>query len=155
MVTLQSIINSGDPREIKRALAVQMQISGIETIKITKVLDVSEQFVSKWKLIFERESAESLLLKYKGKKSYLSKEEHSEIVKYITEQTTLSVEQLRDYIEKKYDVLYSSKQSYYDLLSEGNMSWHKAKKINPKKDEQKVIEKREEIKKNWRHTNKK
>jgi putative transposase len=33
------------------------------------------------------------------------------------------------------------------LLKAGRLSWHKTKKANPKKDEQKIIEKREEIKK--------
>ena len=50
---------------------------------------------------------------------------------------------------EKYLVIFKSKQSYYDLLSLGGLSWHKTQKSNPKKDEVLVLEKREEIKKNW------
>ncbi len=147
MITLDSIINTGDPREIKRAMAVKMKLADINTQQIQEILSVSEQFVSKWKLVYERETAESLLLQYKGAESYLSPKEREEVIEYIQGQTTITTEGLRDHIEEKYGVSYLSKQSYYELLSEGEMSWHKTKKANPKKDLAKVIAKREAIKK--------
>lgn len=39
-----------------------------------------------------------------------------------------------------YGVVYQSQQSYYDLLKEAGLSWHRTQAANPK---------REEIKKNW------
>ncbi len=44
-----------DAREMKRAIAVKMIISGIHYSKITELLGVSRQFISKWKncAIFE------------------------------------------------------------------------------------------------------
>ena len=51
--------------------------------------------------------------------------------------------------------MYKSKQSYYDILEDAGFSWHKSEKVNPKKDEEKVANKREEIKKNWENMNKK
>lgn len=44
-----------------------------------------------------------------------------------------------------YQVVYKSKQSYYDLLKEGGLSWKKTEKVNPKRDEAVVEKKREEI----------
>ena len=39
----------------------------------------------------------------------------------------------------------SSKQSYYELLDAGGMSYHRSEKRNPKRDEAQVLARREEI----------
>jgi len=57
------------------------------------------------------------------------------------------VEELKDYIEYHYGVVYHSKQSYYDLLQEAGLSCHRTQAANPKRDEAQVLRKREEIKK--------
>ena len=44
-------------------------------------------------------------------------------------------------------MVYRSKQSYYDLLDAGGMSYHRSEKDNPKRDETQVLARREEIKK--------
>ena len=155
MLNLEDIINmSEDVRELKRACAVKMYAEGVETGRICEVLKVSDSYVSKWKIIYEREGAEGLLLKYKGSESYLSAESREEIIRYIEECGHISTEELRDHIEKKYGVVYKSKQSYYDLLKSGGKSWHKSQKKNPKRNEERVILRREEIKKNWQNTKK-
>jgi len=41
--------------------------------------------------------------------------------------------------------VYKSKESYYQLLKEGGLSWKRSEKVNPKRDEEKVEQKREEI----------
>ncbi|MBK8536834.1 MAG: winged helix-turn-helix domain-containing protein [Candidatus Competibacteraceae bacterium] len=41
-----------------------------------------------------------------------------------------SVEELRDWIELHYGVIYQSKQSYYDMLKEAGLSWHQTQTIN-------------------------
>jgi putative transposase len=60
------------------------------------------------------------------------------------------VEELRDYIERQFGIVYQSKQSYYDLLKEAGLSWHQTQAVNPKRDEGQVLLKREEIKKKTR-----
>ena len=57
------------------------------------------------------------------------------------------MEALRDWIERRYDVVYQSKQSDYDLLKEAGLSWHRTQATNPKKAEDLVLLKQEEIKK--------
>jgi putative transposase len=148
MEPLQNIIDKGDPREIKRAVAVRLHLFGIDIKIITETLGISEKFVNKWKLIYEREGADALFLKYEGSEGYLNENERDEIIKFIKENKSIKFEILVEYIENQYGFVYKSKQSYYDLFKDSRMSWHKTKKANPKRDEQKIIDKRDEIKKN-------
>lgn len=154
METLDDLINNAtDPRETKRALTVKMLQMGLSPQTISYLLNVSEQYVSKWKIQYEKEGVSGLHLAYQGKKPYLSREQRSRVIDWIKRHQTMTIEALRDYIESQYEVIYESKQSYYDLLSEAGMSYHRTSAINPKYDEAKVLEKREEIKKKWHNIN--
>ncbi len=155
MQDLDEIINGAtDVREVKRALSVKMERSGVTSAQICQVLNVSVQYVSKWKGRYEAEGATALRLGYRGSESYLSLEQREEIVQWIGAQETLTVAAVRDYVEERYGVVYQAKQSYYDLLEAGGMSYHRSEKVNPKRDEAQVMARREEIKKNWRRTGK-
>ena len=66
-----------------------------------------------------------------------------------------SVEELRDYMQDQFGIVYQSKQSYYDLLKAGGLTWHQTQAVNPELDEPQVLQKREAIKKNWRRVNRK
>ncbi len=146
MLNLEEIIaNSKDTREVKRALAVKMLIQGFSVSQVEGVLQVSDSFISKWKLIYEAEGAEALLLKYKGKKSYLDDDSKKKVISFLKKKKTFSVEDLRDYLEDKYQVIYKSKQSYYERLKEGGLSWKRSEKVNPKRNESVVEQKRQEI----------
>lgn len=150
MTSLDEIINgSKDVREVKRALSVKMVEQGLPPAKVSALLNVSLPFVSKWKGIYEAEGAVGLLLGYQGGTSYLSDVQRAAVVDWIKGYDTLSVEALRDYLEATYGVAYQSKQSYYDLLEAGGMSYHQSEKVNPKRDEAQVQARREEIKKRW------
>ena len=61
------------------------------------------------------------------------------------------LEEVRDEIEARYGLVYQSKQSYYDLLDASGLSYHRTEKGNPKRNEAQILERREEIKKNWHH----
>ncbi len=151
--TKDEIINdSKDTREVKRAVCVKMALSEMPTSEITEILNVTQQYVSKWRVRHEQEGAGSLVSGYRGSESYLSNEQRQEILSWTKEHETISVEAVRDYVEAKYRVVYQSKQSYYDLLESAGLSYHKSEKRNPKRDEARVLEKREAVKKNWRAT---
>jgi transposase len=153
MRSLDEIINeSRDAREVKRALCVKMALNEMPTSQVCEMLNVSPQYVSKWRGTYQAEGAASLLLAHRGSESYLKPEARSQITDWIKEHETISVEAVRDYIEEKYGVVYQSKQSYYDLLELGGMSYHKSEKRNPKRDEAQVLARREEIKKKWSTT---
>lgn len=150
MQSLETIINeSQDAREVKRALSVKMGILGIPPAMISQVLNVSLQYVSKWKIIYEAEGAAGLGLGYQGSQGYLTGQEREAVIAWINGHETLSVEALRDHLEGEYEVVYQSKQSYYDLLEAGGMSYHQSEKVNPKRDAAQVQARRDEIKKNW------
>jgi putative transposase len=149
MQRLDEIINeSKDTREVKRALSVKMVSNGIAPATISQVLNVSLQYVSKWKTVYEAEGAEALGIGYQGRQSYLSAADRETVIGWINSHDTLNIEGLRDHLASRYGVVYQSKQSYYELLEAGGMSYHKSEKANPKRDEDQVQARREELKKN-------
>lgn len=145
--SLDTIIDLPANLEVKRALAVKMILFDFKTEDICALLNVSDAFVSKWKIRFENEGSSALKLNYKGSKGFLTDDQRDEIIFYLRMQPHYSVEELRDYIERHYGVVYHSKQSYYDLLKAGRLSWHRTQAANPNRDEAQVLQKREEIKK--------
>jgi len=148
MTSLDEIINdSRDALEVKRAVCVKMALSGMPTVQITEMLNVTPQYVSKWRVRYEQQGAGSLVAGYRGSESYLTGEHRAEILSWIKTQETISVQAVRDYVEEQYGVVYQSKQSYYDLLQAAGLSYHKSEKRNPKRDEAQVLERRDEIKK--------
>ncbi len=156
MRSLDEIINeSRDAREVKRAVCVKMALNEMPSSQVCAMLNVSPQYVSKWLGIYQAEGAASLLLAHRGSESYLSDEARSQISEWIKEHETISIEAVRDYVAEHFGVVYQSKQSYYDLMVAGGMSYHKSEKRNPKRDEAQVLERREEIKKKWKPTSQK
>ena len=65
------------------------------------------------------------MLKYQGKKSFLDDSTRTEVISFLQTKKSFSVEELRDYLEEKYNVVYKSKQSYYELLKQGGLSLQK------------------------------
>ncbi|MEM9680524.1 MAG: transposase [Bacteroidota bacterium] len=137
MMTLDDIIDnkSSDPRELKRALIVKMDRSGVPRKQIASLFNVPETNVSRWCIRYDSngQQASSLLLGYKGSTSYLNEDQKSEIVQYLKGKTSIRLNDLKKYILDKYGVKYKSDQSYYDLLKMENMSWKKHKKKPQKK----------------------
>jgi transposase len=150
MEGIEEIINEArDAREVKRAVSVKMSAQGFSPAQICQVLNVSLQYVSKWKGLYEAGGGAVLRLGHRGSESYLGEEERQAIVQWIGAREIVSVEAVRDYVEEQYGVVYRSKQSYYELLEAGGMSYHRSEKHNPKRDEAQILVRREEIKKNW------
>jgi transposase len=153
MQDIDEIINEApDAREVKRAVSVKMGRQGFSPAQICQVLNVSLQSVSKGKGQYEVGGADALRLGHRGSEGYLREEDRQAILQWIGTHETVSVEAVRDYVEEWYGVVYRSKQSYYDLLEAGGMSYHRSEKTNPKRDEAQVLGRREEIKKNWPRT---
>lgn len=143
----EMITEATDVRELKRALSVKMGQEELTPAVISRLLNVSLQYVSKWKVIYEREGVAGLRLGYQGRASYLTEEQRQAVVEWIRGEATLSVEAVRDYVEACYGIVYQSKPSYYELLEAGDMSYHRSQKQNPKGDNEQVQERREAIKK--------
>lgn len=155
MQDLDEMINEAtEVREVKRAVSVKMGQPGFSPAQICQVLNVSPQYVSKWKGQYAAEGAAALRLSHRGSEGYLSEAQRQELVQWIGAHQTLTVEAVRDAVEERYGVVYQSQQSYYDLLEVGGLSYHRSEKVNPQRDEAQVVARREEIKKNWRRTGK-
>lgn len=136
-----------DARELRRALSVKMVLSGIAVAQVGELLHVTPPYVRKWQRRYESGGVEVLRVGYRGSESYLSGEQRQEVEAWIGTHETVSVEKVRDYIEEQYGVVYQSKQSYYEFLEAGGMSYHRTEPGNPKRDDVQVVERREEIKK--------
>lgn len=151
MHDLDEIIDEAkDARVVKRAVSVKMSTQGFSPAQICQVLNVSLQYVSKWKGVYETGGGAALRLGYRGSESYLQEDQRQAILRWIAARETVRVAALRDSVEEQYGVVYRSKQSYYEVRDAGGMSYHRSEKDNPKRDEAQVLARREEIKKNWR-----
>ena len=116
MATLEDIIDSPENLEVKRALAVKMFLFDFKTEDICTLLNVSDSFVSKWKIMYENEGASALKVNYQGGTGFLTEQQRIQILLHLENKPHCSVEELRDYIESHFGIVYQSKQSYYDLL---------------------------------------
>ncbi len=122
-----------------------MILQGKSCYEIQELLQVSRQFISKWKNQVLFEGVESLKLKYKGSKSELSVQEKEKVINWLRNKDYLMLSDLKIYLEKEYNLIYSSNQSYYSLLKEAKISWKKTPKKNLAKNDRLGEAKKEEI----------
>jgi putative transposase len=146
----QMIEDTTEVRELKRALSVKLGQGGMATAAIGEVLQVTARSVRKWRGRYARQGVGALRVGYRGSESYLSVEQRRELEAWLGAQETVTREEVRTEIEARYGIVYQSKQSYYELLEASGLSYHRTEKGNPKRNETQVLERREEIKKNWR-----
>lgn len=142
------IASNPDGRELKRALAVQMTLSGFKQGSIQALLGVQSSFISTWKKRYLAEGVDGLRLGYKGSQPYLSADQRVQINAWLATQSQPSVASLASYIQTQFGVVFRSSQSYYDLLAQAGYRWKKTQARQPKADPQQGLDKREEIKKN-------
>jgi transposase len=122
------IESNPDPRELKRAIAVNMRQQGMKHEQIQSLLLVQSSYISRWEQKYKSDGVEGLKLGYEGSKGLLGKEQREEVIEWIREKKQTNLWELIEYIEQEYGVTYSSSQSYYELLKAGGMSWHKGEK---------------------------
>jgi putative transposase len=150
---LTSLINSNpDPRELKRALAVKMSIDGHPDRTIAQLLGVSNNFIRDWKKAFKVEGIDGIKLGYKGAKGKLTTEQREEIIEWLKDKQYWYLDELINHLEDKYDVVYKSKQSYYELFEQGRISWKRSQKVNPKFDEELVKKREKRLTNFWLNT---
>ena len=139
------IKNSADKREITRAMAVKMLLSGHKHKDIMPILGVSSGFISGWKKAFFQNGVEGLKLAHKGSKGFLDAQQHAEIIEWLRTKDKWTFNELEYEVASKYGVTFASKQSYYDLFNEARISWKKTQASNPKYDPELVALKKKEI----------
>lgn len=143
MDTLEQFIHSNPhPRELKRALAVQMSQYGYGYREIQQVLQVSLGFISHCNQRYDALGVEGLKLNYHGTQGYLSAAQKQQVFSWLQNQDYWTIEDLVDHLQEDYGVRYKSQQSYYALLHEAGFSWKKSQPTHPDKDETQVQEKK-------------
>lgn len=132
-----------DPRELKRALAVQMVLQNYTHSRIGEILRVSVGFVNKWKYRFVEQGIVGLRLKYTGSRGYLNRVERQTVIDWLKQKNYWHLDELKQYVEDSFGVVFESNQSYYELLKLADISWKKTQKKNPRKDPELVAKKNE------------
>ena len=133
-----------DPRELKRAIAVQMVMQNYTHSQVGDILQVSVGFVNKWKYVFLESGVPGLKLKHLGSKSYFTPEQRQTVINWLKQKKYWHLTELKEYIEDSFNINFASNQSYYELFKQANISWKKTQKKNPKLDPELVA------KKNWK-----
>ena len=133
-----------DPRELKRAIAVQMVMQNYTHSQVGDILQVSVGFVNKWKHVFSESGVPGLKLKHLGSKSYLTLLQRQTVIDWLKQKKYWHLSELKEYIEDSFNIKFPSNQSYYELFKQANISGKKTQKENPKLDPELVA------KKNWK-----
>jgi len=150
MDTLEQFIQSNPhPRELKRAVAVQMSQRGHSYREIRDVLQVSVGFVTACHQRYKAAGVEGLKLNYWGTQGYLSAEQKQEVFEWLAQNDAWTIEEVVAHIEDTYEVVYQSQQSYYALLKQAGFSWKKAQPTHPDLDEAQVEEKKLKLWRCW------
>jgi len=154
MVVLNNLIDTTpEPQEVKRGLAVKLRKMGQSINEVAEVLNVSPGYVVKWNGVYKKEGVRGLRLQYKGTAGYLNGSQKDELIAWLKKKAYWNLSELQEHLQQSYNVIYKSKQSYYDLFKAAGISWKKSQSRNPKKNPEEVAAKREEIKhkfKIWR-----
>jgi putative transposase len=75
-----------DGREMKRAIAVKMQLKGKSYHEIQELIGVSQSFISKWKNRAIFEGVDSLRVQYQGGKGKLAPQDKQAVIQWLTSQ---------------------------------------------------------------------
>jgi transposase len=135
-----------DSREYRRALAVKLALLGYTYDAISSMLDVSPGFISQVKKAYETEGTAGLSLKYQGSTPFLSLQDRQAVIDWLKAQQNWSVEQLQGHIETTYGVVFQSRQSYYQLLADAQITYKRAQRTNPQSDPERVAAKKKKSK---------
>ena len=99
--------------------------------EIQEILGVHSSYISRWSKNYQEQGIEGILLKHKGSCGYLNQQERVTVKNWIRLKKQRTLGDVIEHIEQKYKVVYRSMQSYYDLLKDAGMSWHKGRKKAP------------------------
>ena len=131
-----------DSREYRRALAVKLALLGYRYESICEMLDVTIGFISHAKKAYEAHGVAGLALKYQGTQPYLSTVQRQAVIDWLKSEQEWSVERLHDHIQTTYDIVFQSRQSYYQLLADAEITYKRAQRSNPKTDPEQVAAKK-------------
>lgn len=121
--------------------SVKLAEEGYKYRQISKILEVSVGFISKWKQAFDSSGLAGLKSSYQGGKGYLTGSERQAVMLWLIEQRTWDISDLEVHLIEQYDVVFQSRQSYYQLLKEARITWQKGEQVNPRQDPEAISKK--------------
>lgn len=134
-----------DEKEMGRALAVKLAIEGYKYRQISKILEVSVGFITKWNQAFKSGGLTALKSSYQGGKGYLTQIERQAVIDWLIEQKAWDISDLEIHLIEQYDVVFQSRQSYYQILKEARITWQKGEQTNPRQDPEAISKKTEKL----------
>lgn len=134
-----------DVRIWKRGEAVRLRLLGFSYNEIQEILQVSSSFIAKSQRKFFERGAEGLKLEYKGSTSYLTPAQKEEVKEWLSRPERRNISELERHLIEVYEVIFKSRQSYYQLLKDSRLTWQKGNRENPRKNPEKIAEKNQEI----------
>ncbi len=143
------IESNPDPRELKRALAVQMVQRNYVYEEIQAVLQVSLGFISKWKQQYESAGVAGLRLGYRGASPYLTAAQRTAVLDWLKQKSYWHLPELEQHLALTYGVVFKAKKSYYALFRAAGLSWKKSQAKNPKRDPALVTQKNGNLHMAW------
>ena len=141
-----------DARQVKKALAIKLIYQDYGYEAITAILEVSLGVLSKWKQAYEQNGLAGFRPQHKGRKSYLSPKARESVLQWLQTKKIWELSELEYHLAENYEVVYESKQSYYDLFESAGISWKKTSKVNPKANAQAVAAKKSKSNSSWHTT---
>jgi len=86
-----------------------------------------------------------LKLGYKASRSYLTDEQKKETIEWLYSPEKGNIYELERYLMETYDVVFKSRESYYQIWRSANLTWQKGNKENPRKNPEKIETRNQEI----------
>lgn len=141
LAELQEFVSKNrDVREWKRGEAVRLRLLGVNYQVIKQRLGVSTSFIAQNQRKYKERGLAGLKLGYQGSKTYLTDEEKTEIMEELEPRSRRNISELERHLIETYDVVFLSRESYYQILRSSHLTWQKGNRENPRKDPEKVKE---------------
>lgn len=106
--------------------AVKLRLKGFSYREIEKRLEFSTSFIAPTHRKYLAGGVAALKLKYPGLKSYLTKEQLSATIQWLSQPKNRNIPELKRYLISNYHVIFKSRESYYRSLKAGQSRWLKA-----------------------------
>jgi transposase len=106
--------------------AVKLRLKGFSYREIEKRLEFSTSFIAPTHRKYLAGGVAALKLKYPGLKSYLTKEQLSATIQWLSQPENRNISELKRYLISNYYVIFKSRKSYYRILKVGLLNWQKA-----------------------------
>lgn len=132
--------------EWKKCESVILRKQGFYYQQISPGLGVSFSFINRAIKQYNAQGISGLKLKYKGSKSYLNEVEKASVKTWLLESPERrNISELERHLMDRYDLVFQSRQSYYSILKNSQLTWQKANKQNSRKNPEAIKKRTQEI----------